>query len=965
MRINGNLVFNPQNNGAGAEIRNFFAEKKTGSEMESYAAATRLGQLVFCTSAGTGYSANTFYYSNGTAWVALATGGNAAAMQTEVDAIETTLGHAIAADGTHVPASWSANFSSIGGTPTSFTDAINKLATVAASSDTLAELDDVTLTSLTPEQFLRYNGSVWVNHTLVTANITDLTVSAAELNLLDGLTSDFADLNKLDGFTGSTADLNILSGNSPGVTATELSYIGNVTSPIQAQLDGKQPLDASLTALAGIGDSPFGIVTLIATDSFAKRTLQAPAAGITITNPAGIAGDPTFALANDLAALEGLTGTGYVVRTGDGTAITRTINGNTGRIVVTNGDGVASNTNVDLATVTDAGTGTFLKFTRDTYGRVSGTAAVVASDITALVDAEYVNASGDTMAGTLTMSGASTHIVLPNAPTSAQHATNKAYVDSVAEGLQSKPSVEVIAYGAEAVSDLGGATYNNGTAGVGATLTGTGAFPEIDGITLISTTPGENGVLVAFPNNTADAIKNGRYNLTQVNPWVLTRCGLCDESDEIPGAYVFVKRGTQFAGTGWVQIQGTDVDTDGLIDVGTDQIWLNQFAGASTYTAGTGLALVGTTFNVNLGAGIAELPGDEVGIDLYTYTAGAIILTTDGTARSTATGAKLHLLLPVGSGLTQDATGLYIPAAGVTNAMLANSTITINADAGGTDNVALGETILFAGTSVQGISTNRSADNTITISAADASPSQKGVASFNATEFTVTAGNVVLGTIGNSKLANSTIAFTGTNASSDTVALGETLTFISAVTGLVSATVATNAVTMDVRLATAGATGVASFDADHFTVTAGAVSLTASLDDLTNVSSADAAATGDLLTKTAGDWQPVSRTALAGSLVLDDIGDVAATGAADGEVLVRNGSSQWVNQKIFHVFTGSANTTHVVTHNIGTQWCNVTVIDDNTNEVIIPQSIVFDSATQLTVTLTSSLAIKVVVMGVA
>src|SRR6266511_2000934 len=44
-----------------------------------------------------------------------------------------------------------------------------------------------------------------------------------------------------------------------------------------------------------------GIAVRIAADTWVVRSLAAPAAGITITNPAGIAGNPTFTLANDLA----------------------------------------------------------------------------------------------------------------------------------------------------------------------------------------------------------------------------------------------------------------------------------------------------------------------------------------------------------------------------------------------------------------------------------------------------------------------------------------------------------------------------------------------------------------------------------------------------------------------------------------------------------------------------------------
>jgi hypothetical protein len=72
--------------------------------------------------------------------------------------------------------------------------------------------------------------------------------------------------------------------------------------------------DADLDALAANSTDGFWAHTGAGTG--AARTLTAPVAGITITNPAGIAGNPTFALANDLAALEGLSGTGIARRTG-------------------------------------------------------------------------------------------------------------------------------------------------------------------------------------------------------------------------------------------------------------------------------------------------------------------------------------------------------------------------------------------------------------------------------------------------------------------------------------------------------------------------------------------------------------------------------------------------------------------------------------------------------------------------
>jgi hypothetical protein len=76
--------------------------------------------------------------------------------------------------------------------------------------------------------------------------------------------------------------------------------------------------------------------------------------------------------------------------------------------------------NIDLATVTDSGTGSLKKISTDSYGRVTGTANIVAADITALVDTSYVNVSGDTMTGDLAISesaNASANITVTNTST--------------------------------------------------------------------------------------------------------------------------------------------------------------------------------------------------------------------------------------------------------------------------------------------------------------------------------------------------------------------------------------------------------------------------------------------------------------------------------------------------------------------------------------------------------------------
>lgn len=924
MKINGSLVFDAS---SASKIQNLRVE--AAASLPSFTAADD-GRLYYNSASGilyVGVAATT------NAWVALATGGNAAALQTEVDNLEASLGAMVDSLGVFQAAALEgSNISS----PTSLTDAILQLDSAITGQDTLAELTDTNVTGVLNGDFLQYQGGTWVDHTLVFGDLSDVVgTTVTEINLLSGLTANATELNTLNGITALVGDLNRLTGfdaylTSQAITisATEFSFLDGLTSNIQGQLDGLQTEDATLTALAGLNGT--GIVVGDAVDSFVYRTLVAPAAGFTIGNADGVAGNPTFALANDLAALEGLTTTGYIVRTGDGTATTRSLAVVSGELVITgDASGTTTDTTFGLATVANSGTGSFVKISRDTFGRVTGTEAVAAADIQTLVDSVYVNVAGDTMdsAANLVFSGGGTVKGLPS-PTLDTDAANKAYVDALTAGLSWKQAVRVASTG-------------------NIDLT-TGGLLTVDGVTVAD----GDRVLV---KDQSSAAENGIY-VASSGSW--TRATDMDAAAEFDGSAVFVQEGTTQQGTGWTE-------TATVVTVDTDAVVFSQFTGGALYTWGVGLTNVGNTVNINVGAGIAELPSDEVGIDLYDSANSALILTSDGSTRVTTSPSQLYLLLAGAGGLDQDSTGLFIAASGVTNAMLANSAITINTDENDPDAVALGETLQIIGTSAQGITTNGPSDNVVQISALNASSSQKGVASFDATEFTVTAGNVVLGTVPVNKIASNSITFAGTTGS-DAVVLGETFTFVdggsAAQLPLVATAIGTNDVTITLRRATTADRGVASFNDQHFSVTDGAVSLNATLDDLTNVSGADAASAGDVLRFVGGTWTAATTAALAGDIALDDLSDVNTGIVAAGEVLMHNGSS-WVAAKMYHLHEqGSASTSWSVAHNLGQKYCVVTVVDGS-DEVVIPQSITFDDANNLTVTFNTAITGKVVVMG--
>lgn len=101
-----------------------------------------------------------------------------------------------------------------------------------------------------------------------------------------------------------------------------------------------------LAALEGLGGT--GLAARTGSDTWASRTLTAPAAGITISNPDGVSGNPTLALANDLAALEALSGTGLAARTGSDTWASRTLQNADGLLSLSNADGVSGNPDISL-----------------------------------------------------------------------------------------------------------------------------------------------------------------------------------------------------------------------------------------------------------------------------------------------------------------------------------------------------------------------------------------------------------------------------------------------------------------------------------------------------------------------------------------------------------------------------------------------------------------------------------------
>lgn len=85
------------------------------------------------------------------------------------------------------------------------------------------------------------------------------------------------------------------------VTSTELGYSSGVTSALQTQLDGKQPLDSDLTALAAVSTN--GVLVRTGAGTATTRTLTA-GTGISISNGDGVAGNPTISATASTASFK-------------------------------------------------------------------------------------------------------------------------------------------------------------------------------------------------------------------------------------------------------------------------------------------------------------------------------------------------------------------------------------------------------------------------------------------------------------------------------------------------------------------------------------------------------------------------------------------------------------------------------------------------------------------------------------
>lgn len=177
----------------------------------------------------------------------------------------------------------------------------------------------------------------------------------------------------------------------------------------------------------------------------------------------------------------------------------------------------------------------------------------------------YIKADG-TRAFTGSVSLGGNRITSVADPTTSSDAATKAYVDSLLQGFDWKQSVRA----ASVTSATLNSAYSNGQI--------------IDGVTLAT---GDRILL----KNQANAVENGIYTVNATG--APTRASDFDASADVTaGASVFVSEGTVNGNSSW------SLTTDDAISLGTTELVFAQVAGGGTYSAGDGLTLSGSSFNV-------------------------------------------------------------------------------------------------------------------------------------------------------------------------------------------------------------------------------------------------------------------------------------------------------------------------------------------------------------------------------
>jgi len=472
-----------------------------------------------------------------------------------------------------------------------------------------------------------------VSGQVANALVAGTVYTAAQPNItsVGTLTSLAVTGNVSAGNVSATAgDFTSVSGNGSALTALNASNISTGTLAQARLANASVTLGSTALTLGATVTTVTGLSSVTSTTFVGALTGAATTAGTVTT-----AAQPNITSVGTLSSLA-VTGNASAGNISTGGVLSVTGNANVGNIGATNGvfTSVSGNGSA-LTALTGA----------NVTGQVGN--ALVSGTV-------YTNAQPNiTSVGTLTGLTLGGNLAMGNynitglaEPVNSTDAATKQYVDSVAEGLHTHDSCNAATTGTLATISGGTVTYNNGSSGVGATLTTTGSYTTIDSVTL------SDGMRILVKNE-ANAAHNGIY--VRSSSTVLTRATDFDTPAEMAGGdFTFVNGGSLYDNTGWVM-------TDPVTTVGTSDVNWVQFSGAGTYTAGTGLTLTGSQFSVNA----SQTQITSVG------TLGSLTVTGTATAGNLSTGGTLSVTGNANVGNIGAAAGVFTSVSGNGSALTA------------------------------------------------------------------------------------------------------------------------------------------------------------------------------------------------------------------------------------------------------------------------------------------------------
>ena len=481
----------------------------------------------------------------------------------------------------------------------------------------------------------------------ILANVANIngTITSGNANLGNLVTANFANIsgnlivanaNITNVLTANTANIvTLLTSNTANITALLTTANANVTDTLIANIANIATLNANSFSVSGNISAGNANLGNLVTANYFTGVLVNGTSNVTVANNGNVdvtaGGNTTLVLTPTGANI-----TGY----GNFSSNLTALNANLGNLVEANHFTASGNVSANIVNanylygILANGTSNIQIFSNANIAFSANGFAniIVVSELGANVTG-YIDANGNVNAGALysttltsktgaldiysqqagntsinlhafgtgTVDVGNVRITSLATPTGDFDAATKEYVDAVAQGLNIKASVYV-----GTAAALPAYTYNNGTAGVGATITASanGAL-VVDGET-ISTL----GTRVLVKNETAgNAPYNGIYTLTTAGDgstaFVLTRSLDMNVAAEFDGSFTFISTGATLADTGWVQ-------TAPITVVGTTPVVWTQFSGGGQYQAANGIALNGTLFTANVDGITTEISSGNI-----------------------------------------------------------------------------------------------------------------------------------------------------------------------------------------------------------------------------------------------------------------------------------------------------------------------------------------------------------------